>query len=226
MKFLSFVLLFSLSYAATSTVGDEDATFSARISRLNKEAKLMRLKISFENAKFLQKKDRVEFWNETYPDRKCLSYIEGRTTDYLLVKIPKYTECISKMYITSGTYLHLFSPDLKKGIKIAKSLMEILLKKKLALESRMRRFKSRVDGHIDRVETVNKRYEILRQKLDYEWQSELTALEEDKVTNYKYYKSSKTKFEDLMYKLEQYKIGDQNLKEDRWSLDPNLYYQK
>lgn len=215
-----------MSYAANMSVTDKDAKFSARISRLNKEAKLMRLKISFENAKFLRKRDRIEFWNATYPDRKCLSYVEGRTAEYLLVKIPRYNECISKMYITAGTYLHLFSPDLKKGIEIAKSLMEILLKKKLALKSRMRRFKSRVDGHIDRVETVNKRYEILRQKLDHEWQAELTSLEEDKVSNYKYYKSSKTKFEDLMYKLEQYKINDHNLKEDRWSLDPNLYFQK
>lgn len=226
MRFLCFLLLFSVSYAADFKQDEDTSKFSARISRLNKEAKLMRLKISFENAKFLRKNDRIEFWNETYPNKKCLSYLKGRTSEYLLLKIPRYTECISKMYITTGTYLHLFSPDLKKNIEIARSLMDVLYKKKLALEARMRRFKDRVDGHIDRVETVNKRYEVLRQKLELEWQNELAALEEDKVSNYKHYKSSKVKFEDLMYKLEQYRIYDQNLKEDRWSLDPNLYYKK
>jgi hypothetical protein len=226
MKFIWFFLLFSTSYASTKSYDDSEAKFSARISRLNKEAKLMRLKVSFENAKFLRKRDRIEFWNETYPDRKCLSYIEGRTPEYILVKIPRYNDCISKMYITTGTYLHLYSPDLKKGIEIAKSLMEILMKKQLALKSRMRRFKDRVDGHVDRVELINKRYDILRQKLDIEWQSELASLEEDKVKNYKSYQTSKVKYEDLMYKLEQYRINDNNLKEDRWSLDPNLYYQK
>lgn len=213
-------------YSVDFKLDEDTAKFSARISRLNSVSKLMRLKISFENAKFLRKNDRIEFWNENYPNKKCLSYLEGRTTEYLLVKVPKYKECILSTYLTTGSYLHLYSKDLKKGIEIGKALIEVLMKKKLAVESRMRRFKSKLDTHINKVEAINKRYDILRQKLELELKHELTAVEEDKTTYYQKYKSSKIKYEDLMYKLEQYRIYDQNLKEDRWSLDPNLYFKK
>ena len=130
---LIFMILFSTCLGwsqSNEKKQDEDGTiFSGRISRLNGPAKLARIRTDFANIKFLNRKDRVEFWNETYPERRCLALIEGRTNDYFLIRIPQYDTCIRKVHFTSGTYLHFESPDLENSIKIAKELIEILLKK-------------------------------------------------------------------------------------------------
>ena len=54
--FLSTSLAFSKDYKKQ----DESVVFAGRISRINSLAKLLRLKIDFENAKFLSKNNRIE----------------------------------------------------------------------------------------------------------------------------------------------------------------------
>ena len=206
---------------------DEDATvFSGRISRLNGSAKLARIRTDFANIKFLNRKDRVEFWNETYPERRCMALIEGRTNDYFLIRIPQYDTCIRKVHFTSGTYLHFESPDLENSIKIAKELIEILLKKRLAMNAKKTRHQRELDGYVEKVDVVNKRYEILRQKLEIEWQKELASVEEDKAVSFTEFKNSEARVNEIDTKVETYRVEDHNLKLDRWSLDPALYIRK
>ncbi len=206
---------------------DEDATvFSGRISRLNGSAKLARIRTDFANIKFLNRKDRVEFWNETYPERRCMALIEGRTNDYFLIRIPQYDTCIRKVHFTSGTYLHFESPDLENSIKIAKELIEILLKKRLAINAKKTRHQRELDGYVEKVDVVNKRYEILRQKLEIEWQKELASVEEDKAVSFTEFKNSEARVNEIDTKIETYRVEDHNLKLDRWSLDPALYIRK
>jgi len=206
---------------------DEDATvFSGRISRLNGSAKLARIRTDFANIKFLNRKDRVEFWNETYPERRCMALIEGRTNDYFLIRIPQYDTCIRKVHFTSGTYLHFESPDLENSIKIAKELIEILLKKRLAMNAKKTRHQRELDGYVEKVDVVNKRYEILRQKLEIEWQKELASVEEDKAVSFTEFKNSEARVNEIDTKIETYRVEDHNLKLDRWSLDPALYIRK
>jgi hypothetical protein len=205
---------------------EDDAFFSGRISRLNRVAHIMRVKVDFENAKFLNNKDRIEFWNETYPDRRCMAYLEAKSNEYLLLKVPSYNVCINKVGITTGTYLHFFSPDLDNSLKIAKDLVTILMKKRLALEARLERFENEVESYVEKMDAVNKRYEILRQKMEIEWQKELSALEDDKTKSYMNYKHSQARLNELDHKIQKYRVQDQNLYEDRWSLDPKLYYKK
>src|SRR5688572_20393010 len=86
---------------------DENTSiFSGRISRLNPAARLARIRTDFANIKFLNRKDRIEFWNETYPDRRCLALVEGRTNDYLLIRIPQYETCIRQVHFTAGAFLY------------------------------------------------------------------------------------------------------------------------
>ena len=173
---------------------DEAATvFSGRISRLNPSAKLARIRTDFANIKFLNRKDRIEFWNETYPEQRCMALVEGRTNDYFLIRIPQYDECIRKVHFTTGGYLHFDSPDLIQTVKVAKELMEILLKKRLAINAKKQRHKRELDSYIERVDALNKRYEILRQKLEIEWQKELAALEEDKSRSFTEFKNSEAR---------------------------------
>lgn len=186
----------------------------------------MRLKIDFANAKYLRDQDRLEFWNPSHPTKKCLAYVQGHSNEYLLLKVPLYGDCITNTHVSVGTYLHLYSEDLERSLAIGKDLVEILLKKRLALRSRMLRYQREVDSYIEKADAVNKRYEILRQKLELEWQDELSALEEDKNNSYKSYKHSQARLNELEHKLQRYRVEDENMVEDRWSLDPKLYFKK
>jgi len=222
-----FTLFISITvYAKEYTEAEESLVFSGRISKINSIAKLIRIKINFENSKYLSKNDRIEFWNESVPEKKCIGYLQGRSPEYLLVHIQKMNSCVSKVHFSVGSYLHLTSPDLENHLSTAKELVNILHRKKTAIFARKQRFKKEVDGYIEKVDLTNKRYEILRQKLELEWQKELSALEEDKSKSYLSLQQSDAMLNEIDYKLRQYRIRDQNMIEDRWSLDPKLYFKK
>ena len=225
---LIILLNISLSWSQSLEKPNDEATnaFSGRISRLNRPAKLARIRTDFANIKFLNRKDRIEFWNETYPDSRCVALVEGRTNDYLLIRIPEYETCIKKVHFSTGTYLHLESPDLEQTTKIAKELVEILLKKRLAMNAKKERHQKELDGYVEKVDGINKRYEILRQKLEIEWQKDLSALEEDKSRSFAEFKNAEARVNEIDTKIETYRVEDHNLKLDRWSLDPALYIRK
>lgn len=209
------------------SIKDEYANhFTGTISRLNNVARIARIKTDFANTKFLNRRDRVEFWNDSHPDQKCLALVEGRTNDYLLLKIPDYDNCIRRVHFSTGSYLQFESQDLLETIKIAKELIEVLQKKRLAMTTKKERHFKELNSHIEKVDAVNKRYEVLRQKLEIEWQKELSALEEDKARSFAEFKNSEARLNEINTKLEAYRIEDHNLKIDRWSLDPALYIKK
>ncbi len=230
-KFLIIFMIFvhatpGWSQSEESAKDENGSHFTGRISRLNSNARLARIRTDFENIKFLNRKDRVEFWNSTYPDQRCVGLIEGRTNDYFLLKIPQFETCIVKVHFTTGSYLNFKSTDLEQTVKIAKELVEILLKKRLAMQAKKERHQRELSGHVEKVDSVNKRYEILRQKLEIEWQKELSLLEEDKARSFTEYKNSEARLNEIDTKLEAYRVEDHNLKLDRWSLDPALYIRK
>lgn len=200
--------------------------FTGQISRLNSPAQLMRIRTDFGNIKFLNRRDRIDFWNETYPDQRCTAMVEGRTNDYLLIKVPQFQQCVRRVHFTTGTTLEFESEDLGQNVKIAKELVQILLKKRLAMQAKKDRHHKELITHVDKVDAVNKRYEILRQKLEIEWQKELSALEEDKSVSFTEYKNAEARLNEIDTKLESYRVEDHNLKLDRWSLDPALYIKK
>lgn len=209
-----------------SKTPESGSHFAGRVSRTNPTASLMRIRTDYANVKFLRYRDRVDFWNESYPDLRCLAYVEGRTNDYLLLRVSTYAACMRKVHFTTGSYLHFESVDMDQTLVTVKELVEILLKKRLAMQSKKERHKRDLEGHVERVDTVNKRYEILRQKLEIEWNKELAALEEDKAVIFTEFKNSEARLNEIDTKLEAYKIEDHNLKLDRWSLDPALYIKK
>ncbi len=222
------ILLFAPAFAAPleSTQYEYGSHFAGRISRLNETAKLARIRTDFANIKFLNRKDRIEFWNESYPDQRCTGLVEGRTNDYLLLRIPQYDTCVRKVHFTTGSYLHFDSEDLRETVKVAGELVEVLLKKRLAMQAKKDRHQKELTGHVEKVDVVNKRFEILRQKLEIEWQKELASLEEDKARSFTEFKTSEARLNEIDTKLEAYRIENHNLKLDRWSLDPALYYKK
>lgn len=224
-----FMILHALpgwSQSAETSKDELGNHFTGRISRINAKAKLMRIRTDFANIKFLNRKDRIEFWNETYPNQKCPAIVEGRTNDYLLLKVPQFDMCVRSVHFTTGSYLHFQSADLGETVKVARELIEILQKKRLAMQAKKDRLHKELSGHVEKVDAVNKRYELLRQKLEVEWQKELAALEEDKMRSFTEYKDAEARLNEIDTKLEAYRVEDHNLKLDRWSLDPALYIRK
>ena len=226
MKLFSFALLFILLFSQSAFSEDEIAIFSGRVSRINFKADLMRIKIDFGNVKYLNSKDKVEFWDERDSSKRCKGYLVGKSNDYLLFKVPSKNFCKTKVFLSIGAYLKFYSVDLFNNIKMGKSLIDILLKKRLALSGKLRREQKALDSFIEKVNGVNARYQILRDKLEAEWRDQIASLEEDKTTSLRNYKDLEIRVEDLDKKLQRYSIEDKNLKLDRWALDPRLYFKK
>lgn len=222
----SWISVSVLALPLESPYDENGSHFTGRLSRVNKTARLARVRTEFPNIKFLNRKDRLEFWDESYPQNRCQALVEGRTNDYLLIKIPDYDRCIRNIHFTTGSYLHFESKDLKQTLVQARELVEILLKKRLAMRAKKERHERELSTYVEKVDTVNKRYEILRQKLEIEWQKELAAMEEDKAVTFAEFKNAEARLNEIDTKLEAYRVEDNNLKLDRWSLDPALYIRK
>ncbi len=227
MIFLISILL-TASTAATAAVSTDSSQglFSGRISKVNVDASLIRLRTEFHNLKYLNRKDLIEFWTENNPVLKCKAYVVGRTNDYLLVKVPNFSICSKSINLSAGNNLNCYSPDLIKNITSAKGLVGVLLKKRMAMDGRVMKVRRELDIHIEKVGAINMRYEVLREKLELEWRDELALLEEDKLISERNYIEYKNRINDIDFKLEKYRIYDDNLKTDRWALDPRLFYKK
>ncbi len=203
-----------------------DGLFSGRISTLNASAGLIKVKVDFSNIRYLNKKDQVTFWDQSVELEKCKGLILGKTNEYILIKIPNFQLCEKLAYIKQGAYLKFFSQDLINNLKMGRELIAILKKKRLALLNKVRKNKKEVDSYIEKVDALNGRYDALSLKLRREWKKELSQLEEDRVNALRIYKSSLSNLEDVEFKMERYKVEDENLKVDRWSLDTRLFYKK
>ncbi len=221
---LGCLLYVEFGFSAVTDV--EKGVFSGRISKVNVTAALVRIKVDFANSKYLNKKDKVEFWDERGPEARCKALIIGKSNDYLLLKVPEFSYCRQSIFISPGVYLKFFSQDLVNNLKMGRELVKILLKKRLALKGRLSHEQKELDKHIEKVSAINVRYKLLRDKLEAEWRDELAVLEEDKVTGLRNYKELELRVLDIENKLEKYRIEDANLKLDRWALDSRLYYEK
>ncbi len=229
MKLLrSFIPFLGLLFTA-STVNaqlSEEGIFSGRISKISRDISVVRVKVDFDNVKYINVKDKIEFWDEKNSTLKCKAYVMGRTADYILLKIPDMKFCEKNLYFTAGAYFKFFSEDLLNNVKMGREVVGILIKKRMAVKGQMEMKNKEIQSHVERINTINARYQTLRDKLEQEWQKELHALDEDRTYSLRSYKDLERRLDEIDQKLEQYKIKDENLTLDRWSLDSNLYFKK
>jgi hypothetical protein len=218
-----FLMFVSSSFASQMS---EEGFFSGRISKINRPISVVRIKVDFDNIKYVNVKDKVEFWDEKNDTQKCKGYVVGRTADYVLLKIPDMKFCEQNLFFTTGGYYKFYSEDLLNNVKMGREVVGILIKKRMAVQGQMDVQGKEVQAHMERVSTINARYQALRDKLEQEWQKELHALEQDKTFSMRSYKDLERRRDEIDQKLEQYKLKDENLTLDRWSLDPNLYFKK
>ncbi len=214
---------FSFIFASSAT---SRGYFKARVVKINEDAQLVRLFIDFTNQKYINKGDQLEFWNELGEGRRCLSHVIGRSNKYLLLKVPNFKSCSHAVGMAPGNYLSFYSDDLKKNLVMGKDLIKLLLKKRLAVHGKWERLRNNLATHVEKVNTVNKRFNLLKHKLETQWGAEISALEDDKSSMLKDFKDQEILLQEIDRKIEKYRIEDSNLKIDRWALDPKLYYRK
>lgn len=223
--FLSLIFVWA-NFSNLEAKLSEDGFFSGRISKINKTISIIRLKVDFENVKYLNPKDKVEFWDEKNGLLKCKSFVVGRSADYVMLKVTDYSYCEKLILLTNGAFFKLYSEDLKNNILMGKEVLSILLKKRMAIKGQLESRNKDVLSHLERVEAINSRFQNLKTKLEEEWKKELYAIEEDKVFAIRAEKDLEKRLDEVDKKIELYKIRDENLKLDRWSLDSNLYFKK
>jgi tRNA U55 pseudouridine synthase TruB len=221
-----FSFLFVLGPTAWANSAENLGEFSGRVSHINDKAGLLRLKVEFSNLKYLNARDQVEFWDQSLPGQRCSSFVAGKSNDYLLLKIPNFDFCQRFVHMGAGTYLHLYSRDLINNLTMGGELMEILLKRRVAVEGIKMRHERELSAHIEKVNAVNARYEVLRAKLMDEWRREISFLEEDKTTTLRNFEAAQIQLNEIDKKIHVYRIEDDNLKTDRWALDPRQYIRK
>jgi len=98
---MKYLILFLLSFSAQASLNKE-GIFSGRISKNNPDAKLIRVFVEFDNLKYINRKNKLEFFKSDAPENKCKGYILGKSTQYLLIKIPKYEICARKIALGRG----------------------------------------------------------------------------------------------------------------------------
>ena len=208
-------------YSSTTELGH----FTGRVSKINTKANLIRVRVDFENVKYLNKNDQVEFWDQS-AERKCLTDVVAKGNRYLLLKIPKMEVCSNRVSFTVGAYLNFFSKELKSNIQLGKELLELLVQKRIAVESKLNKSKIDLEQYVEKAGALNQKYQVLRQKLELEWQKELTLIEEDKNVALIQFKNFEMQLGEIDHKIQKYRVEDDNLKLDRWALDPKLYFKK
>ena len=90
----------------------------------------------------------------------------------------------------------------------------------------MSREKVKLDSYEEKVNVVNKRYEVLMGELAGKRHREIIELEEEKNQALKKFKDLQIQLNELDFKLERYRIHDENLAFERWSLDSHFYFKK
>lgn len=225
--YLSLLLLFSVLLAsplkAASLYETSTGKFSGWVSKVNMKAKLVRFKIKFNNFKYVNTKDIVELWNVEGANRRCKGLVVGKSVNHMLIKIKQLNTCLSFVYLGVGTYVQFYSQDLMNNLQMGSEINRILIKKHLALQSKLKNYQVRLNGHLDQMDAVNDRYGILRQKLEGEWRGEVAALEEDRLNVLSDYEQIRSRLQEVEFKMERYRIEDDNLSIDRWSLDSKQY---
>lgn len=219
--------IFSQEYPRQQKTSDYDiGEFRGRFSKLNAKARLARIRVNFDNVRYLNPGDKISFWTNAIKKTRCEGILKGKSNDYILISILDYFSCVKRVGITPGAYVYMHSKDLVSNIERGKETIDIMLKRRMALVAKKRRLQKELEQYVSKVEAVNKRYQVLREKLEKEWRESLVDIEEDKSVDLRQFKNTEIQLGELDYKLERYRITDQNLELDRWSLDKRLYFKK
>jgi len=226
---MSYILILISILLFPSAFSAELSHFSGRILASDFDSGFVKVKIDFSNGRFLKKGNKVQVWQPdvAYDEyRKCDGFIIGKTDKYILIRLKEIVRCKTIVNFTGGQAVSMKSDQLEENIQTAVELNKILAQKRLALSSKAKTLKDLIDGHPEKVNAINKKYDTLVKKLNYEWKLALEKAEEESIYNTQEYRNYATRLDEVDFKTEQYHVEEDNFYTDRWSLDPSLYYKK
>jgi len=219
---MKYIFLCLLSISVLSQESIIPGTFSGRVSRLNPEASIMRVRLDFINAKFLRVNDGLEFWNEGMSNVRCQSTIVGKSAEYFLVKVYEWNRCLKKVGFTVGSYVLFESKDLEKTLKTAREMVKVLLQKRMVLNGMFINTKNDVTDQSTQLEAINSRYEAMIERIKNEWNEAIKGLSQAKSGNEVEMNSLSAQLDEIDFQLERYRVEDENFKKDRWAIDPTI----
>lgn len=208
--------------AAISQEAITPGTFPGRISRLNPQSSLMRVRLDFSNAKFLRTNDGLEFWNEGMPKVRCQGSIVGKSGEYFLVKVLEWKLCITKVGFSVGSFVLFESKDLEKTLGTAREMVNILIQKRMILQSLTSTKENDVNDQSSQLENINTKYEAMIERIKNEWNEAIKGLTSEKFANQLELNSLKAQLDEIDFQLERYRIEDANFIKDRWAIDPTV----
>jgi len=217
------ILTIILTFQCLALANAKESIFTGRVSKLIQEQRLMRLRLEFVNAKFLKRGDDLAFWNEGRSDVRCQGVIKGRSNEYVLAEVKNWNKCIRKVGITTGSFLFFESKELLKTLAAAREFMAVLLKKRAILEGfKDRNNTSNYENNL-RMDNINAIYQERMERLKSEWQDALKGVTDLKNNNDRDMLSIENQVKALDFEIERYRLEDENVIKDHWSLNPGEF---
>lgn len=192
--------------------------FRATIDRLNPEGELIRIRVQFKNAKYLSQSDVLNFWHQSHHESRCRGIVLAADNDLVLLKVPDYKFCESRVALNLGAHLEFSSDDFARNTTRGREVELILKERYKALTSLYERLTAQLQADQEKLKATERRYGVLDEKLLAEWRQELSHLEERRALILKSSQEILSELDRIDKKIEDYRLEDENLIIDRWAL--------
>jgi transcription initiation factor IIF auxiliary subunit len=124
---------------------------------------------------------------------------------------------------TTGSFLFFESKELLKTLSAARELMAVLLKKRAILAGYKDRNNSANYENNLRMDNINAIYQERMERLKSEWQEALKGVTDLKNNNDRDMLSIDNQIKALDFEIERYRVEDENVIKDHWSLNPSEF---
>lgn len=212
------VMRFFLSFFLFLSIQANPIIFNGKVHSFSENGGTLKIISSYENQKFLKSGDEISLSREKNVNGYCDAKLVSKSTQLLLLKLADYQKCKNYNGLVVGDELYLKSEDLAVNMEVAQTLIEVLLKKKLALEGLKNQVAYKLKSKSSRETQVNIKYDILKTELEQKKQNELEQLQREFQKEEEASRDLETRLNEVYSKLELYKIESPQIQEDRWAI--------
>ena len=204
---------------------EKDGIFEGKVEHINKKIKLIRIHTKESNVKYLGKGDLV-YLGDRSGVTECRGELLARGREHILLKLPNFTFCSRNLSMARGVWLKFYGRSLAEKVAKGRKLIEVLLKKRLATMSLLGEEKKDLKRQGEKIDIANRKYGILRDKVEIEWKNALTELEGERTGMLKRHEEFEKRLTEINKQLEKYRVEGKEWEWDRWSLDQRFYFKK
>ena len=216
-------LLSGVGYAALPQ--GEDGIFDGRLEHINEKSKLLRIRTKSLNVKYLAAGDGVNLGAKGVMT-ECQGMVVARGQERVLLKLPHFKACARHLPLARGVWLRFYGRSLAEKVGKGRKLVEILLKKRLALLGHLGEEDKDLKRQGEKIDIANRKYGVLRDKVELEWRRALARLEGEQGKMVKKREEFEKRLMEINKQLELYRVEDRIWELDRWSLDQRFYFKK